>query len=200
VVIPLPLLDCSIYIQDQTANTPIIHSGNIALLPDATEPIPVRDRHSGELLKMEAYLVEAQTLEGLSGAPVFQREMVSLAKHFPLHNGGPSIVATGSQLLGVYSAAWDGEPSSAIATDRKFGPDKRVPIGVGIVVPAEKLLELIMDDPELKKKRVEVIAQKKRASAAVADSSLHASDANPNHREDFTSLLGAAAQKRESKD
>jgi hypothetical protein len=114
-------------------NTPIVHSGNIALLPDSRELIPVRDRVTGALLEMEAYLVEAQTLEGLSGAPVFQREIVSLGI-FPEHNGGPVVAETGIQLLGVYSGAWDGEPSAAIASDRKLGPDKRIPVDTVIGV------------------------------------------------------------------
>ena len=59
-------------------NTPIVHSGNIALLPDPREKIPIKDRVAGQLQKVEAYLVEVQTFEGLSGAPVFQREMVAM--------------------------------------------------------------------------------------------------------------------------
>jgi hypothetical protein len=83
-------------------NTPIVHSGNIALLPDPKEKIPIRDRIGGQVQKVEAYLVEAQTFEGLSGAPVFQREMVTVRGLFlEQHNGGDPIVATGAQLLGV---------------------------------------------------------------------------------------------------
>src|SRR5262249_45342799 len=77
-------------------NTPIVHSGNIALLPDPREKIPIKDRIAGQLQKVEAYLVEAQTFEGLSGAPVFQREMVAVRELFypEEHNGGYPMVAT----------------------------------------------------------------------------------------------------------
>jgi len=55
-------------------NTPIVHSGNIALLPDPMEKIPIKDRIAGQLQKVEAYLVEAQTFEGLSGAGFSARD------------------------------------------------------------------------------------------------------------------------------
>jgi hypothetical protein len=143
-------------------NTPIVHSGNIALLPDPREKIPIIDRISGRVQKVEAYLVEAQTFEGLSGAPVFQREMVAMRDLFPDHNGGPPIVETGAQLLGVYAGAWQGEPSATLASDRNLGLDKRIPVGMGIVVPGERILEVVMNDPELQKYRAE-IHQKRRA-------------------------------------
>jgi hypothetical protein len=182
-------------------NTPIVHSGNIALLPDPDERILVRDRVTGEELKMEAYLVEAQTLDGLSGAPVFQREMVAL-RTFPEHNGGPVIAATGAQLLGVYSGAWDGEPGAVTVADRNLKPDRRVPVGMGIVVPCEHITELLMSDNKLKTHRKEARERHVDSIAAVTDSALDrdvappATDANPTHLEDFTRLVDVAARKR----
>jgi hypothetical protein len=145
-------------------NTPIVHSGNIALLPDPKENIPIVDQITGQLQKVEAYLVEAQTFKGLSGAPVFQREMVAVRDliYPEEHNGGVPIVATGAQLLGVYAGAWEGQPSATLASDRNWGPGTRIPAGMGIVVPGERILEVVMNDPELKKHRAE-IHQKRRA-------------------------------------
>src|SRR5262249_15874239 len=119
-------------------NIPIVHCGTIALLPDPNEKVLIRNRRTGSTEDVEVYLVEAQTFDGLSGAPVFQREPVAL-RIFPDHNGGPVIALTGVQLLGVYSGAWEGEPSEALKTDRKWGPDKRIPAGMGLVGPAERL-------------------------------------------------------------
>ena len=79
----------------------------------------ISNRVTGKLDKVEVYLVEAQTFEGLSGAPVFQREVVAL-RTFPTHNGGPVIALTGIQLLGIYTGAWDGPPSEGLAADRKW--------------------------------------------------------------------------------
>src|SRR5436309_3012514 len=115
--------------------------------PNRTSSIrQIRRRCIPTLQKVEAYLVEAQTFEGLSGAPVFQREMVAVRVHPEQHNGGYPMVATGAQLLGVYAGAWDGEPSATLASDRNWAPDKRIPAGMGIVVPAERILEVVMKD------------------------------------------------------
>jgi regulator of extracellular matrix RemA (YlzA/DUF370 family) len=183
-------------------NTPIVHSGNVALLPDPNERIPVRDRTTGEILKMEAYLVEAQTLEGLSGAPVYQRETVTMKGLLDEHNGGYPIITTGAQLLGVYSGAWEGDPTP-VAQDRRWAVDKRVPVGMGIVVPAERILELVMDHPDLKADRADTLRKRDEARAAKTDSSLPdppANGANPTHQEDFTRLVSAAARKPAPKD
>lgn len=182
-------------------NAIIVHSGNIALMPNVDEKIPVRDRVTNEPLEMEAYLVEAQTLDGLSGAPVFHREMVS-ASVLGQHNGGPAIVATGLMLLGVYSSSWDGEPETALAKDRKLQTGKKVPVGMGIVVPCQKLMELIMTDDKLKKHREDMRRRKMEEFAATTDDSfmidsspLPSAD-NSNHREDFMRLASAAARKQ----
>lgn len=121
----------------QERNVPIVHSGNIALQPDPHEKVLIKNRITKNLERVEVYLVEAQTFEGLSGAPVFHREMVGIGM-LGEHNGGQPIVATGAQLLGVYTGAWDGPPSEALAADRKWGNDTRIPAGMGLVVPAEK--------------------------------------------------------------
>lgn len=182
-------------------NVPIVHCGTIALLPDPDEKVLIKNRTTGLVDEVEVYLVEAQTFEGLSGAPVFQREPVALkGLGIPDHNGGPAMVLSGMQMLGVYTGAWDGPPSEAVAADRKWKPDRRVPAGMGLVVPIERVMEVIMNDPALKKRRADAIEKKRSESAAVTDSALPSTDANPKHREDFNSLVGAAAQKRERED
>lgn len=182
-------------------NVPIVHCGTIALMPDADEKVLIKNRTTGLTDGVEVYLVEAQTFEGLSGAPVFQREPVVIrGLGLPEHNGGAPMVLTGMQMLGVYTGAWDGPPSEALAADRKWKPGRRVPAGMGLVVPIERVMEVILNDPGLKKRRADAIEKKRSASAAVTDSGLPATDANPNHREDFNSLVGAAARKREQED
>jgi len=129
-------------------NVPIVHTGNIALLPDPKEPIPLRNRITGKLIETEAYLIEAQTLEGLSGAPVFVHQVVDLVipslekvpdvldvvMHYPKAIG---IV----KLLGLYTGSWDGEPGTILEADRNFRGGMRVPVGMGTVVPTKKIIE-----------------------------------------------------------
>jgi len=184
----------------------------VALLPDPREKIPLKDRTTGQTIEVEGYLVEAQTLEGLSGSPVFIREFARLASG-ELSDGSQALVFGGVSLLGIYSGAWDGEPGEILAADRGRRGNFRVPVGVGIVVPVEKLEQLLRDNPNLKKQREKFAADQRAKRAAIQDDAFPvaspdatekaappSSDANPNHREDFNSLLNAAARTRVSED
>jgi hypothetical protein len=53
-------------------NKPIVHSGTIAMLPDDAEKLPIKNPMTGKRQDVVAFLVEAQTFDGLSGAPVFR--------------------------------------------------------------------------------------------------------------------------------
>src|SRR5262249_59821718 len=59
-------------------------------------------------------------------------------------------------------ASFGASRARSTTSDRNWGPDKRIPAGMGIVVPGERILEVVMNDPELKKHRAE-IHQKRRA-------------------------------------
>src|SRR5262249_48300437 len=129
------------------------------------EKVLIKNRRTGSSEQVEVYLVEAQTFEGLSGAPVFQRETVAL-RTFPEHNGGPVVAPTGAQLLGVYVGAWEGPPTDALMADRKWGQDRRIPAGMGLVVPEDRIVETIVSDTKLKKRREEVIAKEQQESSS----------------------------------
>lgn len=180
-------------------NVPIVHSGHIALLPDPDELIPIRDRSTNEIVESEVFLIEAQTLDGLSGSPVFLHEMLNLElweniKPMPKAYGGV-------RLLGLYTGSWDGEPGKILEADRNLKGGTRVPVGMGTVVPATKIVELLRDHPKMKKDRQEYIAQKKGEKAAVTDSAIAvplSTGANPKHREDFSDLLNKAATTKAS--
>jgi hypothetical protein len=180
-------------------NVPIVHTGHIAALPDPEEKAPIRDRITGKLGYAESYLVEAQTLEGLSGSPVFVQQTTKIGEG-RIGNSTVNIGALGRMtLLGIYQGAWDAEPGIILAADRNFRGNVRVPLGMGTVVPIERAIELIQGNEKLKKTR-EMLKEKKRAAqvAAVTDSAFSppATDANPKHREDFERLLGKAAKPR----
>lgn len=186
---------------------PFVHTGNVAVLADSNELIPVIDRLTREPVKMEAHLIEAQTLDGLSGSPVFIHETVGL-EGFDLGDGLAPKAYGMVRLLGLYAGSWDGEPGTILAEDRDLRGNVRVPVGVGVVVPGDKILELIREHPEMKEAREMRVKAKLRATAASQDSALgepkpvgaSPTEANPKHREDFNSLLSAAAQTREQED
>ncbi len=146
-------------------NLAVVHSGNVALLP-SDERIPVRDwdQTSEEGVKrVEGYLVQSESIQGLSGAPVFFRHVMTV--QFPTPGGRKTALVTDHDLglLGVWQGAWDASPDEVRATS--LGHDVRVPVGMGVVVPASKLSEVLVMDA-MKKDR----EARKRARAASSSS------------------------------
>jgi hypothetical protein len=175
-------------------NIAIVHTGHVAALPDPNEPLPSRDRLTGAVIETEGYLVEAQTLEGLSGSPVFVRQTANLS-NIPMPDGriaeiraddGSTLTLfAGVRFLGIYQGAWDGEPGEILAADRNLRGGLRVPVGMGIVVPGEKIIELLKGDPKLKEHRERVEKEAAAAGAAKNDPAfpaLPASDEPPASR------------------
>ncbi len=139
------------------------------MLPDPNEKILLRDRITRELARCEAYLVEAQTIDGLSGSPVFVHETVALESFTRLSDGRHPGAFGAVKLLGLYSGSWDGEPGTILEADRNLRGGTRVPIGIGLVVPAEKIVKLISEDGKLKGHRRSIIAERDaRTDSALA--------------------------------
>jgi len=108
-------------------NLPIIRMGNIAAMPEE----PVNVKNFGDI---EAYLIEARSIGGLSGSPVF----VNLSGSRTVN--GATTLTGGNKfyLLGLMHGHWDVNliPTALIEKEA-------VNMGIGIVVPAEKILEII---------------------------------------------------------
>jgi len=114
-------------------NQPIVRMGNIAMIPD--ELIPT------DLGSIEAYLIEARSIGGLSGSPAFVRETVpvGLGRFY---------------LLGLMHGHWDIPPEKKndLLMEREFFG--RVNMGIAIVIPAKKILE-VLNHPKLVEQREE---------------------------------------------
>jgi len=126
-------------------NIPIIRVGNIAAMPE--EPVQVRG-----VGLMEAYLVEARSLGGLSGSPVFVN--LGLVRS----TGGQVKFASGSifYLLGLMYGHWDRVvPVGVTGDDIQL---ESVNMGIAIVVPAKKILEVI-NQPSLAEKEGRTLAK-----------------------------------------
>ena len=110
-------------------NLPIVRMGNIAMMPG--EPVM-----SKELGNIEAYLIEARSIGGLSGSPAFVRETI------PMGIGA-------FYFLGLMHGHWD-IPPEAKNDQIIIGSDKtgQVNIGIAIVIPAKKVLE-VLNHPDL---------------------------------------------------
>lgn len=173
----------------ETLNRPIVRSGTIAAMP--AEPIETT-RGS-----FPAYLVEARSIAGLSGSPVFVH--MAPVRILP---GGEVSLTTGKThyFLGVMQGHFQtSDATDIVPLDEEFVPGD-MNAGIGVVIPGHHVLEL-MNMPSFKNEREKIVADLKRNTGFVADSAAAASKAeNQDHKEDFTRLLNAAARKREPKD
>ncbi len=192
-------------LKGEKRNLPVVHSGNISLLP-RDEKIPVSDWHEQQKTKyIEAYLVESQSLDGLSGAPVFARPTInymlspetdndSLQKRRP-SLGRPVYTSVGSEnlyFLGIWHGSWNAPPDEITQVTMGISGAVRVSLGMGIVVPAKKLIELL-EVPEVLKNRNNILARESSAYAASQDKVVID---NSQHKEDFISLVSEAAKKK----
>lgn len=180
-------------------NTPIVRIGNIALLKGE----PVHTKFKGYV---DGYLIEAHSIGGLSGSPVF----VSMP---PLRVLGGTIVQTqGRQfyLLGLMHGHFDiADLNQDSVVEDARDATSGINTGVGVVIPVEKIIETVQH-PDLAAERYEVAMKMREEEGATPDAESTAADLaisdaetashdpheNPDHREDFNSLVGAAAKRR----
>ena len=127
-------------------NLPVVHFGTIARPFIHDEPIPItdwRDPSGKRTLFATGYLVESQSLSGLSGSPVFVRvsnhmirdELIKHNPDVPMSELGDAVAMWKLHLIGVWQGAWDLPPGKILMADR--GRDIRVPVGMGVVVPID---------------------------------------------------------------
>lgn len=110
-------------------NIPIVRVGNIAAMPE--------EKVGTTLGPIDAYLIEARSLGGLSGSPVFAHvDPVS-----PASDGINLRIQAGSNyLLGLVHGHFD-EPSTTASYAAAF--TEKVNAGIAIVVPVGKIHEVI---------------------------------------------------------
>lgn len=188
------------FVYGQKRNLPLVHTGNIALLPPPAETIPVgNDRNETEYV--EAYLIESHAIDGASGSPVFTRASFAIHGEYTKDSTTHEVTTITNKarvhLLGLFQGAWFLPPDAILGNGIKARRSDVVPVGLGIVVPAYKILELLERDDM---KRIRSEAQRKSSARLTTVSAEQeppsATDENPNHRGDFTSLVNAAARKQ----
>jgi hypothetical protein len=141
-------------------NMPIIRHGNIAMLPD--EAIQTDYGYA------EVYLIEARSIGGMSGSPVFARQTIAVKVKIAdgsevwMHGVG------GMHLLGLTHGHWDIKESEMNEPHSTHDRRRGVNMGVGIVVPASKIIETI-DRPELIELRKEYEQEVLRARTPKVD-------------------------------
>jgi Trypsin-like peptidase domain len=170
-------------------NIPIVRIGNIAAMPE--EPVSTKTG------PMDAYLIEARSIGGLSGSPVF----VNFGSWRVYGNQSKLYSGYGGALLGLMHGHFDVKDLNSDVVTDEDGTTTGIHSGIGVVVPASKITETLMQD-DLKKLRADLAARQNQQSTVTADFAAGeedappASDANPNHLKDFTRLVDVAARKR----
>jgi len=170
------------------SNIPIVRYGNVSMMPAQVMPT--------ELGPTEMYLVEARSIGGMSGSPVFVRP--TLAFQVARHNSPPALgflSGTGETLLGMAHGHWDikeediNKPS--FVHDRKRG----VNYGIAMVVPALKIYETIYQPGLVAMRRDQEKQFIKKQRAIPSPDSPKADREGPFTQEDFEAALRKTTRK-----
>jgi hypothetical protein len=168
-------------------NLPICHFGTIAMLP-GDERVPVRDwtdPTGKRRIFVETYLVESQSLGGLSGSPVYVRPEYNidlsglLQPQFPARDNEKPLIAAGRKhlrLLGLWQGAWEA-PADEIRAAQS-GKDIKVPVGMGLVVPCQRIIE-VLELPGSVALREEILAEHQLRVSVPRSSRAGTSDEDP---------------------
>jgi hypothetical protein len=139
-------------------NVPIIRIGNIAMM----EGEPVWTRYCGYV---EAHLIEAMSIGGLSGSPVF----VNLG---PVRIKNSSVVQTVGRpylFFGMIHGHFDVKNlNEDVVSDDETKSSKGLHTGIGVVIPARKIIETVFQ-PDQSEMRRKLIERHRNESGSVAD-------------------------------
>lgn len=144
------------------SNVPIIRIGNIAAMPG--EPVETK------IGPMEAYLIEARSIGGLSGSPVFVNAGTSRVIGNTIKMGGPSF-----HLLGIMHGHYKVDIAK-LEDDAEGVGEEAINMGIAIVVPATRILEII-NMPDWKNMRDKMDQEAQQATMPVLDISEVTEDA-----------------------
>lgn len=200
-------------------NVPAFRFGNISMLADDGAPVDLENGATHP-----SFLVDMRSRTGFSGSPVIvYRSIGANLQQIPggwdpnrwnppkegpgrvFHVSDPDDMFVG--LLGVHCGQfWDTvkayktkSSSEQLGDSIKDGDEIDIQSSMNIVAPAWRITELLnLEEFEMaRKQRDEKFADdaRRRPRAESAQSSPPASDANPNHLEDFKRLVGEAAKK-----
>jgi hypothetical protein len=153
--------------QGMHRNCPIVRIGNIAAMPE--EPIEVR-----AFGNMDAYLIEARSIGGISGSPVFvQPGTPQLASEDPSCSGtGRSKLVLYQRplyLLGLMHGHYvTNSDAIDLASDDALSRE-RINVGIAIIVPATKILETVSQE-SVRKREEQYEAEERAKGLLVMDS------------------------------
>jgi hypothetical protein len=140
----------------KSKNIPIVRRGSVAILPE--DKIPSVDLGDETPRDIEGYLIEVRSVGGLSGSPAFVRAPIGVDYNVHTRSGEFRQVKAHFQgdyhFLGLCQGHWEIPPDAKNKVEfpiAKRGEDS-INLGIAIVVPAKKILEVI-NHPNLVTKR-----------------------------------------------
>jgi len=138
----------------QKRNLPLVRVGNIAAMPEE----PVRGTAFGD---MEAYLIEARSVGGLSGSPVFA--------HLILGRGGNiNLGAPRFFLLGLMHGHFNSGLTHLDDVEVDAPTVDRVNMGIALVVPSQRIID-VLEHPVLTDQREAIEKARAKKKGPVAD-------------------------------
>jgi hypothetical protein len=166
-------------------NIPIIRSGAIAAMPE--EPIATA------LGPMQGYLAELRSVGGLSGSPVFVF-FRGLKRWTSRISGQEDAVVDWREfyLLGLVHGHWNLDKASIDADVRDAAQNEEINVGITIVTPTQRILEVI-NRPEFANGREQAKRARYEASLPTMDSS--SEEPKPFSREEFEAALGRVSRR-----
>src|SRR3989344_5946907 len=141
-------------------NLPVIRSGNLSLM--AEEPVYTT------LGETDAYLIEARSIGGLSGSPVFV--YLCVVRHIDKQVKFVTGERAGFSWLGIMHGHWKipANTKDVIIEDENEDQNGEKHTGIGIVVPATKVLEVI-NQPQYMDLRKKTLDELKKKNAPASD-------------------------------
>lgn len=136
------------YVTGKKANLPLVYSATISLVSD--EKISCWNKDKKRKEEVDGYLIQSQGIHGASGSPVFVRPTV--LKEEPLPDGTKILIQMQTQnlyLFGMVQGAWFLPPDAILRNEVGANQADSVPVGISIVVPFKRLVELLRDTKEL---------------------------------------------------
>ena len=115
-------------------NEPILRVGNIAAIP--VDPI------QSKFGPMKAILIEARSIGGLSGSPVFVHMGYARWRNGQLAQAGTD---SPFLFLGVMQGHWEVTQEEAAGDTTDAVTPERIHTGIGVVVPAEVVMKNVLD-------------------------------------------------------
>jgi len=167
-------------------NIPIVRSGIIASMPEE----PLQDANTGN--PYHAYLIEARSIGGLSGSPVFvaidTHDSVTQARRTP--NDAALFL-----LLGFIRSHWDLKTTTVM--DFLEDADSKLNMGIAVVTPIQEVMKVISGE-ELTKQRKDIRKEYLKKKAPTDDTAFEDTPRKPEFTQaDFEAALRKVSRKIE---